>query len=48
MKKYEIVTYENFHTIDTEEKFYKYLLKIYINEYKIHFIKSIRACKNFK
>ena len=48
MKKYEIALYENFHTIDTEEKFYKYLLKCYIDKYKVHFIKSIRICKKFK
>lgn len=48
MKKYEIVSYEIFHTIDTEEKYYKQLLKLYINKYHIHFIKSIKTCKNFK
>lgn len=48
MKKYNIIVYENYHTIDTEEKFYKQLLKIYINKYKIHFIKAIRTRKNFR
>ena len=31
-----------------KKKFYKQLLKTYIDKYKAHFIKSIRTCKNFK
>lgn len=48
MEKYNLIVYESFHSIDSEEKFYKQLLIIHINKYKQHFIKTIRIHKNFK
>ena len=34
MEKYNLIVYESFHSIDSEEKFYKQLLILYINKYK--------------
>ena len=48
MNKYEIVVFNYYQSIDSEEKFYKVLLNFFITKYKQHFIKTVRIFNNLK